>query len=485
MLFNPIKDQTIDGLEEWLKNNKPTVIPRGASTATGYTPPQPSERTQQESKQRAREVNRMVRAENAAKKAEAKANYKAQKALADNQAIGEIRAAIKDFREKAGLGDFGRLASIVGVDRKTLSRWESGVSVPDTKNMEGLYSAIASFKYTTGKPERKPYKRSSKPKPVIHYVPLEEIEAFIAEFKSKCFKGDILKFSQIAKIDRDFFSTRGRRKFRVEDFAELKLHAAVFEFGKPVERLQKKKPPTQEQTDRKEAAEAKKLALESGLREFFGICKTHGKTTLKLHANGRAICPRCRPMCKPKKMIYPNMTVREHYNRELMKQSKTGFFTGYCLTHGDTPYRIVSKGKYRCMACLKTPDPVTIDQKNVAARTQALAESRNTFDGICKKHGETEFRIENPNGRTIHRCKLCVKEKYLRQQAKKDKSANARNAEENRNRMRSALDADSAARKFIGLCKVHGDTTFRINSEKRIPSGRSYHCILCKNNVKI
>src|SRR5690606_41407900 len=72
MLFNPIKDQTIDGLEEWLKNNKPTVIPCGASTATGYTPPAPSERTQQESKQRAQEINKMIRAENAAKKSEAR-----------------------------------------------------------------------------------------------------------------------------------------------------------------------------------------------------------------------------------------------------------------------------------------------------------------------------------------------------------------------------------------------------------------------------
>jgi hypothetical protein len=90
MIFNPIKDQTIDGLEEWLKNNKPTVIPRGASTATGYTPPQPSERTQQESKQRAREVNKLVRAENAAKKAEAKANYKAQKALADKKQSAKL-----------------------------------------------------------------------------------------------------------------------------------------------------------------------------------------------------------------------------------------------------------------------------------------------------------------------------------------------------------------------------------------------------------
>ncbi len=148
MLFNPIKDQTIDGLEEWLKNNKPTVVPRGVSTATGYTPPAPSERTQQESKQRAQEINKMIRAENAAKKSEAKANYKAQKAIADKKTKREVVEAIKQFKTKARGGDFGRLAEAVGVARKTLSNWACGDSVPNDTNKMHLLRAISNFNHS-------------------------------------------------------------------------------------------------------------------------------------------------------------------------------------------------------------------------------------------------------------------------------------------------------------------------------------------------
>ena len=138
MLSAPIKDQTIEGLEEWLKNNKPTVIPRGVSTATGYTPPQPSKRTPKESKKRIVEINQVVKAENAAKKAVAKANYKAQKLLADQKTKREAVEIMKVFKERANHGDVGRLAKILGIARKTLSNWACGAGLPDQRNLKNL-----------------------------------------------------------------------------------------------------------------------------------------------------------------------------------------------------------------------------------------------------------------------------------------------------------------------------------------------------------
>lgn len=88
MLLNSIKDQSLSSeVEEWLKNNKATVIPRGASTATGWTPPPPSERAPKESKKRITEINKIVKAKKQAAKKAAKIAYKAQKVKKEKKPV--------------------------------------------------------------------------------------------------------------------------------------------------------------------------------------------------------------------------------------------------------------------------------------------------------------------------------------------------------------------------------------------------------------
>ena len=137
----------------------------------------------------------MVRAENAAKKAEAKANYKAQKALADKKTKREVVEAIKQFKTKARGGDFGRLAEIVGVARKTLSNWACGDSVPNDANKMHLLRAISNFNYSLSPKEKPATAKPAKPaKPVKIGRPLSAEVARKRELSTR--KKEALEFGK-------------------------------------------------------------------------------------------------------------------------------------------------------------------------------------------------------------------------------------------------------------------------------------------------
>lgn len=346
MLFNPIKDQTIDGLEEWLKNNKPTVIPRGASTATGYTPPAPSERTQQESKKRIREVNKMVRAENAAKKAEAKANYKAQKALADKKTKREVVEAIKQFKTKARGGDFGRLAEAVGVARKTLSNWACGDSVPNDQNKMHLLRAISSFNYSLSPKEKpakpaKPAKIGRPPsaetcrKRELSTRKKEALELGRTEFNGPCAKHGMTTYTIANGSARCVLCRKAQQKNKyMKASVNLKLM---------------------------------REALAKGEKSFTGSCQTHGEAKFFINRSGQYHiyrCEGCRRDSYQARKAETQTDVQKYResNREKAKQTlaenpKNRTFIGMCLRHGESAFyvkiekRIPSGISYACKAC--------------------------------------------------------------------------------------------------------------------------------------
>lgn len=152
MIFNPIKDQSLSSeVEEWLKTNKPTVIPRGVSTATGYTPPAPSERSEKESAKHRAEINRLVRQQQkaealAAKEAEAK-RARLEKIKRTAEAHAQVVELINEFRSKMGYGDLGRLAKKIGVCTETITNWTFGRTKTNEAMLEKLKEAVAGFEY--------------------------------------------------------------------------------------------------------------------------------------------------------------------------------------------------------------------------------------------------------------------------------------------------------------------------------------------------
>ena len=343
MLFNPIKDQTIDGLEEWLKNNKPTVIPRGASTATGYTPPAPSERTQQESKQRAQEINKMIRAENAAKKAEAKANYKAQKVVADKKTKREVVEAIKQFKTKARGGDFGRLAEAVGVARKTLSNWACGDSVPNDLNKMHLLRAISNFNYSF-LPKPTPTKPAKRGRPLSAEVARkrelstrkrEALELGNTEFNGPCAKHGMTTYTIANGSARCVLCRKAQQKNKyMKASVNLKLM---------------------------------RESLAKGEKSFTGTCEVHGEAKFFINRSGQYHIYRCEGCRKDSYQARKaeTQTDAQKYresNREKAKQTlaenpKNRTFVGMCLRHGETDFyvkiekRIPSGISYACKAC--------------------------------------------------------------------------------------------------------------------------------------
>ena len=361
MLFSPIKDQTIDGLEEWLKHNKPTVIPRGVSTATGYTPPAPSERSEKESAKHRAEINRLVRQQQkaealAAKEAEAK-RARLEKIKRTAEAHAQVVELINEFRSKMGYGDLGRLAKKIGVCTETITNWTFGRAKTNEAMLEKLKEAIADFKYNH-------------------------------------------KEKQTREV------TLQKRRIR--------------------ERKQREKKP--DVIRKRTLANAKREAIEHGVKEFSGPCKVHGMTKYRI-VGDRARCVECER--EKQKRKYEQMP-------ENLKKMK------YCLKYG-----------------------------------------KKSFTGTCDTHGESKFYINKSGQNWVYRCDLCRKEAYKRQREAQPLTDAQRYRRLNREMAITMYAADPNNRTFIGMCLKHGETEFYIKVEKRLASGVAYACKKCKRDSNI
>lgn len=346
MLSAPIKDQTIDGLEEWLKNNKPTIIPPGVSTATGYTPPQPSERTQQESKKRIREVNQAVKAEKEAKKAMAKASYQAQKLLTEQQTKREAIEIMRIFREKANHGDVGRLAKILGIARKTLCNWACGSGFPDQKKLEKLKLEASRFEFKEPIPQKEKRKirdraKRSKNPEVVRRRDLakrkkQAIDAGLKEFQATCAK-------------------HGLTTYMIASGAARCLKCRTHQ---------------QQERTSKISPNLKKMreCVEHGIDSFIGECSKHGEAKFYVNKSGKNHVYRC-DLCR-----------KENYKKQA--ESKV----------------LTDEQRYRRL------------NREIALTMYAADPNNRTFIGMCIKHGETEFYIKMekrlPSG-VAYACKAC------------------------------------------------------------------------------
>lgn len=349
MLLNSIKDQSLSfEVEEWLKHNKATVIPPGVSTATGYTLPGPSERTQQESKKRIREINQIVKAEKEAKKAMARASYQAQKALADQQTKREAIEIMKIFREKANHGDLGRLAGILGVARKTLSNWACGAGLPDQRKLEKLKIEVARFEFKERVPQKEMRKikdrekRSKNPETIrrreLSRLKNEAIELGLTHFTGPCAKHGMTEYKIINKNVRCRECEKEKQKRKYE---------------KMPENLKKMK-----------------YCLKYGKKSFIGTCETHGEVQFYINRSGHSHvyrCDLCRKESYKKAREKKPLTDAQRYrklNREMAlamyeADPTNRAFKGMCVKHGETDFyikiekRLASGISYACKACTK------------------------------------------------------------------------------------------------------------------------------------
>lgn len=140
--------------------------------------------------------------------------------------------------------------------------------------------------------------------------------------------------------------------------------------------------------------------------------------------------PKPKPEPKPKKVkqvLVSDHTLRARFNHEAYKKILAEgkiVFEGKCKHHGLTKYRIYGK-KYCCCQCVKNAtearsvknrekrDPRQI--KNEQLKKEAVAAGLEKFDAECLHHGLTGYKLfVNRKGHAIMRCIKCETEKNKR-----------------------------------------------------------------------
>lgn len=356
MLFNPIKDQSLSSeVEEWLKNNKPTVIPRGVSTATGYTLPAPSERSEKESAKHRAEINRLVRQQKkaeklAAKEAEAKI-IRLEKIKRTAEAHAQVIELINEFRSKMGYGDLGRLAKKIGVCTETITNWTFGRAKANEAMLEKLKEAVAGFEYN----HREKQTRE---------VTLQKRR--VRERKQREKKPDVVRKRTLASAKKEAIE-QGVKKFsgpcKVHGMTEYRI---VGDRARCVECERDKQKRKYEQMH--ENLKKMKYCLKYGKKSFTGTCDTHGESKFYINKSGQNWvyrCDLCRKDARQRQREAQQLTDAQRYRRLNREMALTMYaadpnnrtFLGMCLKHGETEFyikvekRLASGVAYACKKC--------------------------------------------------------------------------------------------------------------------------------------
>lgn len=362
MLFNPIKDQSLSSeVEEWLKNNEPTIIPRGVSTATGYTPPAPSERSEKESAKHRAEINRLVRQQQkaealAAKEAEAK-RARLEKIKRTAEAHAQVIELINEFRSKMGYGDLGRLAKKIGVCTETITNWTFGRAKTNEAMLEKLKEAVAGFEYNHREKQTREVtlqKRRVRERKQREKKPDVVRKRTLAQFKKEAIEQGVKKFSAPCKV-------HGMTEYRI-----------VGDRARCVECERDKQKRKYEQMP--ENLKKMKYCLKYGKKSFTGTCDTHGESKFYINKSGHNWVYRC-DLCR-----------KEAYKRQREAQP------------------ITDAQRYRRL------------NREIALTMHAADPNNRTFLGMCLKHGETEFYIKVEKrlvSGVAYACKKCKRDSNI------------------------------------------------------------------------
>lgn len=113
-------------------------------------------------------------------------------------------------------------------------------------------------------------------------------------------------------------------------------------------------------------------------------------------------------------------------------------------------------------------------------RDEAMAEGKNRFYAVCKRHRLTEYKI---TWNDIPRCVLCVNEASRKSALKKRPAERIEKLEiQKANRLKMQEAHENGKRNFMGICQKHGEEFFWIQKSPNTLSGLQYKC--CQCNIK-
>ena len=163
-----IKSQEIDGLEEWLKNNKPTVIPPGVSLGeVKFVDNSKVKRDlEQEKKAKAETLKRntLIEAQNKERERLAKLKIKEiSQASQRKQAIAAQCELLTPFYERAKRSDVINLSKLTNISSTDL-RFALTKKALSTEQIQTIKNVLANFEWFAPKPRVPTKRRTSKPR---------------------------------------------------------------------------------------------------------------------------------------------------------------------------------------------------------------------------------------------------------------------------------------------------------------------------------
>lgn len=181
-----------------------------------------------------------------------------------------------------------------------------------------------------------------------------------------------------------------------------------------------------------------------GVSTFTAPCKDHGETEYKLLPNGSFRCKRCYPN-KADTFTFPKLSVRDDYNRsEMLKAVEQGLnrFTGSCAKHGDSKFAVFKS------------------QRTKAGYSCLCTQCRVGFDSVRTPKPKKEKPKPTPKVRATKLHVFTVKQ-----------MATKHNVEAKAQAVAQGLN------RFKGICVKHGYSEYRI-------SKKAHNCMSCKVATK-
>ncbi|HJF29129.1 MAG TPA: hypothetical protein K8V79_13015 [Acinetobacter lwoffii] len=208
-------------------------------------------------------------------------------------------------------------------------------------------------------------------------------------------------------------------------------------------------------------------ATEKGEDSFQGKCKNHGWTEFQIKY-GQTHCVACRSARNkgPSETYKQNMRNSEARVKAIKAGQST--YIAVCRKHGETEYKILSNKRSICIQCRRKPENLSRMEALRIARQDAIDAGLNKFTFDCDKCGGDEYRI-NKSG--SHECLGCKKKRY-EAKAKPRLQMARPHMLVNQERRKEAVE--QGLKDFTGLCPKHGETRFRVQKNP------AYKCVKCK-----
>ena len=270
-----IKSQEIDGLEEWLKNNKPTVIPPGVSLGeVKFVDNSKVKRDlEQEKKAKAETLkrNKLIEAQNKESERLAKLKMKEiEKEHKKKQAIQVQSELLAPFYERAKRSDVINLSKLTNISSTDL-RFALTKKALSEEQLESLKSVLANFEWFTQKPRTPTKRKTNKPRKKLTAEQIERKERWNIANKARkeAVANGLTEFMAVCGHHGETQYTLGSSG-QARCMACMKENSVKYNSAK---QTPEQKAKFERQTKNRGLMVA---AVESGFMRFDGVCDKHG-----------------------------------------------------------------------------------------------------------------------------------------------------------------------------------------------------------------